>query len=111
MHNCDSIPNDLLFILNKQTKGGNYAVNKLLAKQRIENISSKIEAYAPRVCILDFEGVSFMDSSGIAVVINALRCMTKLGGELLLEGLSEQPLRIFKMAGIEKLVKHKEVIK
>lgn len=81
------------------------------AKMYIENISSKIEAYAPRVCILDFEGVSFMDSSGIAVVINALRCMTKLGGELLLEGLSEQPLRIFKMAGIEKLVKHKEVIK
>lgn len=81
------------------------------AKVYIENITSKIEVYAPSVCILDFQDVTFMDSSGIAVVINALRCMTRLGGDLLLEGLSEQPLKIFKMAGIEKIVKIREGIK
>ena len=75
------------------------------AKNYIQAITGKIEAYTPDICVLDFRDVTFVDSSGIAVVINALRCMTKLGGELLLEGLSEQPLRIFKMAGIEKLVK------
>lgn len=81
------------------------------AKVYIENITSKIEVYAPSVCILDFQDVTFMDSSGIAVVINALRCMTRLGGDLFLEGLSEQPLKIFKMAGIGKIVKIREGIK
>lgn len=79
------------------------------AKKYIENITSKIEAYTPNVCILDFSDVTFMDSSGIAVVINALRSISRLGGNLMLDGLSDQPLRIFKMAGIEKIVKIKEV--
>ena len=52
--------------------------------------------------------MSFVDSSGIAVVINALRSISRLGGKLMLDGLSDQPLRIFKMAGIEKIVKIKE---
>ena len=41
------------------------------AKQYIQAITAKIEAYNPRLCILDFHDVTFMDSSGIAVVINA----------------------------------------
>ena len=48
------------------------------AKAYIDAISVKIEVYLPRECILDFQQVSFMDSSGIAVVINALRNMTKI---------------------------------
>ena len=81
------------------------------AKSYIESITSKIEAYTPSVCILDFRDVTFMDSSGIAVVINAFRSVSRLGGNLMLEGLSNQPLRIFKMAGIEKIVKIKEAVK
>ena len=81
------------------------------AKAYIETIISKIEAYAPKVCILDFRDVLFMDSSGIAVVINTLRCMTRIGGNLILDGLSEQPLKIFKMSGIEKIVEIKEEVK
>ena len=46
------------------------------AKAYIQVIASKIEAYTPEVCILDFRDVSFVDSSGIAVVINALRNMS-----------------------------------
>ena len=47
------------------------------AKAYIGAIAAKIEAYTPDVCILDFREVTFMDSSGIAVVINALRAMTQ----------------------------------
>ena len=54
------------------------------AKTYIQAISGKIEAYTPDVCILDFQDVSFVDSSGIAVVINALRSMSQLEGKLLL---------------------------
>ncbi len=78
------------------------------AKQYIQAIEGKIEAYTPQVCILDFQEVSFIDSSGIAVVINALRCMSKIRGSLQLCGLGAQPMRVFKASGIDKLVQIKE---
>ena len=74
------------------------------AKGYIQAISAKIEAYTPEVCILDFADVSFVDSSGIAVVINALRFMTQIEGRLLLAGIGNQPMRVFRASGIDKLV-------
>ena len=81
------------------------------AKELIRTIESKIEAYLPRECILDFSEVSFMDSSGIAVVINALRVIHRLEGKLYMSGISEQPMRVFRTAGIDKLVQIKEAVK
>ena len=81
------------------------------AKQYINEIEIKIEAYTPDMCILDFQDVSFIDSSGIAVVINALRSVKRLGGKLLLSGVQPQPMRVFQAAGIDKIVQIKEVIK
>lgn len=80
------------------------------AKKYIASISSKIEAYTPRVCILDFQDVTFMDSSGIAVVINTLRMMTRSEGSLQISGLREQPKRVFLASGIDKLVEIKEAV-
>ena len=51
-----------------------------------------------------------MDSSGIAVVINALRNMTQIEGRLLLTGISPQPMRVFQASGIDKLVEIKEAV-
>lgn len=80
------------------------------AKSYIQAIASKIEAYTPNICILDFQEVSFVDSSGIAVVINALRSMTQIEGRLLLTGISSQPMRVFRASGIDKLVEIKEAV-
>ena len=79
------------------------------AKEYIQAINAKIEAYTPMECILDFEEVTFMDSSGIAVVINALRNMTQTEGRLLLTGIKDQPMRVFHASGIDKLVEIREV--
>lgn len=80
------------------------------AKNYINSIAAKIEAYAPRVCILDFQDVTFMDSSGIAVAINAMRNMSGIGGKLELSGLREQPMRVFRASGVDKLIDIREVI-
>ena len=85
-------------------------IDHQFAKQYIDIISSKIEVYAPSECILDFEQVTFMDSSGIAVVINALRCMSRIDGQLFVAGMAQQPLRVFRASGIDRLVNMKEVI-
>ena len=79
------------------------------AKGYIQAISGKIEAYNPKICILDFQEVSFMDSSGIAVVINAMRCMARIEGKLILTGITQQPLKVFRASGIDKLVEIMEV--
>ncbi len=81
------------------------------AKRYIQAITGKIEAYTPKVCILDFQEVTFMDSSGIAVVINALRCIDRLDGMLELTGLNQQPMKVFRASGIDKLVRIKEEVK
>ena len=80
------------------------------AKAYIQAIAAKIEAYTPETCVLDFREVSFVDSSGIAVVINALRSTTQIEGRLLLTGLSPQPMRVFRASGIDKLVEIKEAV-
>lgn len=80
------------------------------AKGYIQSIGAKIEAYTPVVCVLDFQDVTFVDSSGIAVVINALRAMTRIEGELVLTGLADQPMKVFRASGIDKLVQIKEAV-
>lgn len=79
------------------------------AREYIRAIGQKIETYLPSLCILDYQEVTFMDSSGIAIVINALRKMEEIEGKLQLQGLSEQPMKVLKTAGIEKIVKIREV--
>ena len=79
------------------------------AKNHIDAISTKIEAYLPNWCVLDFSDVSFMDSSGIAIVINAFRSMNRMGGTLTVVGLRQQPMKVFCASGIHKLVQMKEI--
>lgn len=81
------------------------------AKEYIQHITAKIDSYMPAVCVLDFQDVTFMDSSGIAVVINALRRMTQLGGRLQLQAIREQPMKVLRAAGIEKIVEIKEAVR
>jgi stage II sporulation protein AA (anti-sigma F factor antagonist) len=80
------------------------------AKNYIHAIAAKIEAYTPDTCVLDFQDVTFMDSSGIAVVINALRSMTQIEGTLILSGIAQQPMKVFRASGIDKLVQIKEAV-
>ena len=80
------------------------------AKGYIQAIGAKIEAYTPDTCVLDFGEVTFVDSSGIAVVINALRNMTQIEGNLVLTGIGCQPMRVFRASGIDKLVEIKEAV-
>lgn len=78
------------------------------AREIMAVVTAKIDAYIPTVCILDFRDVTFMDSSGIAVVIHSLRAMRELDGKLLLQNIPTQPLKVLKAAGIGKLTKLNE---
>ncbi len=78
------------------------------ARQLMDAVSEKIDVYLPLRCILDFQEVSFMDSSGIAVVLHTLRHMNNLQGKLILQNIPPQPYKVLRAAGIEKITDMKE---
>ena len=81
------------------------------AKELMQEMERKLELYCPSTLTLDLSGVTFMDSSGIAVVIHALRQMAQLGGRLQLQSIAEQPMKVLRAAGIEKIVEIKEAVR
>ena len=64
----------------------------------------KIEAELPRDCVIDMSGITFMDSSGIALVLKTYRRMMELEGRLWVENVPAQPMRVLDASGIERLV-------
>lgn len=74
------------------------------ARTVLRSIAEKIDQFMPKFCILDFKGVTFMDSSGIAVVIHTYRRMQELNGTLKLRRISAQPMKVMEAAGLHRLV-------
>ncbi|HWR23159.1 MAG TPA: anti-sigma factor antagonist [Feifaniaceae bacterium] len=54
--------------------------------------------------VLDLSGVSFMDSSGLGVVLGRYRALSARGGRLLLSGVPANIDRIFRLSGLYALV-------
>lgn len=75
------------------------------AKGMREAIDNAVDLNMPSLLVLDFGEVSFMDSSGIGLVMGRFRNISKLGAELHIIGASAQIHKMLKLAGIEKLAK------
>ena len=67
-------------------------------------IESRIDVNMPRDRVLDMGGVTFMDSSGIAVIIKTLRRTTEIGGKFKVTNVAPQPMKVIDAAGICRLV-------
>ena len=78
------------------------------AKTYIRIIAAKIETYMPETCVLDFRDVTFMDSSGIAIIISCIRRMRELRGEVIVENVPPQPMKVLRASGLEQIVKIEE---
>lgn len=74
------------------------------ARSTLQMIADKIDQFLPSICILDFKAVTFMDSSGIAIVIHTYRRMTERQGILRLKRVPPQPRKVLEAAGMERLV-------
>ena len=78
------------------------------ARDILRVVSNKIDLYLPLACVLDFREVTFMDSSGIAIVISALRKMRELSGRLVLRDVPPQPMKVLRASGMEQIVEIEE---
>lgn len=71
------------------------------------DIDEAIENAYPEVLVLDFGGVTFMDSSGIGLVIGRYKLMKNLSGKVFIENAPRQIKKVMRMAGIEKMLSEK----
>ncbi len=72
-------------------------------REEIDN--AVISNETAKLIVIDFAGVSFMDSSGVGLVMGRYRLIAPQGKALRVENLSERDYKIMKMSGIEKLCK------
>ncbi len=75
------------------------------AKDMRESIDNAIELNMPSLLVLDFSAITFMDSSGIGLVMGRYRNLQKTGASLHISGASQSIYKVMKLAGIEKLAK------
>lgn len=68
-----------------------------------EQIDGQMFRLHPRVLVMRLDGVTFMDSSGLGLVVGRLRVARELGSELRITGADRQKMRIFSLAGLERM--------
>lgn len=72
------------------------------AKGLLRRLDQEIERTLPTQLTLDLSGVTFMDSSGIALLIRARQRMQELGGTVEVCGAAAQARRVLDAAGLQR---------
>ena len=67
-------------------------------------IDAKISETSPKKTVIDLSGIDFMDSSGLGLIMGRYALMQKMGGALSVKNPNERIVRIFEMAGLDKIV-------
>ena len=73
------------------------------AGEIMARLEEHIDRTLPRTLTVDLGGVSFMDSSGIAVLLRAWRRVGELGGRVRVVGAPPQAARVLRAAGVDRL--------
>ena len=69
------------------------------------NIDDEIERYIPRKVVFDFSNITFMDSSGIGMLLGSYKLIKLIDAEMEIDNVSRTIKRIFDMSGIERIIK------
>ncbi len=73
------------------------------AKEIREEIDAQVESFLPEILLLDFKDVTFMDSSGIGLVMGRYKLMRTIGGEVKVTNVSAHIKKVMRLAGLDKL--------
>ena len=74
------------------------------AREMMSQLDDAIATRLPAHLVLDMSGITFMDSSGIAVLLRARRQLEHIGGTLRVTGIPAQARRVLDAAGIGRLI-------
>ena len=74
-----------------------------VAKPIREMTDMKLFELSPKVLVMDFSSVSFMDSSGIGLILGRAELCEELGCRIRLKGLSKTLMKLVRLSGIERI--------
>ena len=74
------------------------------AKETLRGIEELLDEYLPRDCALDLSELSFMDSSGVALIVRLSRRLAESGGRIWIENPARQPRRVIDTSGVDRIV-------
>ncbi len=75
------------------------------AKEMREEIDRKIDEEMPRTIILDFSAVTFMDSSGIGLVMGRYKKINETGGQVAIANPPKQIKKVMQLSGLDKIAR------
>lgn len=78
------------------------------AREIREAIDQNLERSLPKMLVLDFRDVTFMDSSGIGLIMGRYKLLKSMGGEIIIKNANERIQRVMKLAGVDKLAEIEE---
>lgn len=67
------------------------------------DIDDRIENCRPQKTVLDFTDVTFMDSSGIGLVMGRYKLLSEFNGKLEVTGLSNNAYKVMRLAGLDRI--------
>ena len=71
------------------------------AKGLLRRLDQEIEKALPTQLTLDLSGVTFMDSSGVGLILGRHRLLHSLGGNVVVQKAPREIKRMLSLAGIE----------
>lgn len=74
-------------------------------KNSMDLIERLIDDFMPKECVIELSKLSFMDSSGIALILKIHRLMRLRGGRVWIENAEKQPMRVIDASGIDRIIK------
>lgn len=74
------------------------------AGEIMAEVERQVETLLPLRMTLDLGDVTFMDSSGIAVVLRCYKRMGEQGGALTVKNTPDQAMKVLRAAGLERMI-------
>lgn len=69
----------------------------------MRELEEQLDLESPREVELDLSRITFMDSSGIALLLRVYRTLALTGGKLRVVGVPPQPGKVLKAAGLGRM--------
>ncbi len=97
--------NDLTLLIDKEVLNVKIEceIDSHTVKSVRERIDECIFLSRPKLLVLDFSEVRFMDSSGLALIFGRLSLMESLGGAVRLDGVGSHLMKLLRLSGIERM--------
>ena len=74
------------------------------ARNALREVELAVDAALPKKLVLDMGGVTFMDSSGIAVILQTFRRIKGTDGKFSVVNIPTHAFRIFRASGLTRMI-------